>query len=615
MSGFIDSLKAAAYKTAESISKGNIFDLIKMGNYEGLILHLEKYPQDIEAKNENKYTPLTYAYLADMTNISGPPETRSEIISLLVKSGGLNIQNGEMLINSKKNVYLDSSTPLLFSIVTKKYEMTTDLIERGADVDDKGRETKLIKKFMDSVQDEPYENRDDYIHTYTEKEVSTYRVTTPLIASIEFMNPTITTMILEKMNENEKQKNKKTNKNTINKKMNENPINKKVNGYGISASALKFAFMWKKPEFVLLLISYGADVTGIDIHTGDTYLHDAINTDFPLDVAEALIEKYPAIVNKVNKERPSRFYGEPIFKKEIPPLVDACRIGNLPLIELLLQNGADPNHLYIDPYDIRRKISPLINAVINVKIPTTKLLLTYNTKPIDEITITHYVRHNQRRESRLFDYFITTIANKYDHSEYDHSDDDHLDDDHSYDDLLNMIFLLLENGATKNENFNYRDVHPSIKKFLTDYRYYLSVASLQANDIYPHLDPDSQKQFADHMIKERPDRAPQYWKDNNDKFDYIEKNIENIENDRIRLDASYRFKKFLDESRFKSQEYYNDKLNEIHQYVLTNQNPKNSVKGGKKTRRTPGGKAKTPHGGKVKTPHGGKAKTRRYKKA
>jgi hypothetical protein len=108
------------------------------------------------------------------------------------------------------------------------------------------------------------------------------------------------------------------------------------------------------------------------------------------------------------------------------------------------------------------------------------------------------------------------------------------------------------------------------------------------------------------MIKEKPDEVPQYWKDNNDKFDYIEKNIENIENDRIRLDASYRFKKFLDESRFKSQEYYNDKLNEIHQYVLTNQNPKNSVKGGKKTRRTPGGKAKTPHGGK--------SKTRRYKK-
>ena len=601
MSGFIDSLKAAAYKTSESISKGDIFSLINMGNYEGLILHLEKYPEDIEVKNKNQYTPLTYAYLADMRNISGPPETRSNIIDLLVKSRGLNIQNGEILINSKKNVYLDSSTPLLFSIVTKKYEMTTDLIERGADVDDKGRETKLIKKFMDSVQDEPYENRDDYIHTYTEKEVSTYRVTTPLIASIEFMNPTITTMILEKMNENEKQKNKKTNKNTINKKMNENPINKKVNGYGISASALKFAFMWKKPEIVLLLISYGADVTGIDIHTGDTYLHDAINTDFPLDVAEALIEKYPAIVNKVNKERPSRFYGEPIFKKEIPPLVDACRIGNLPLIELLLQNGADPNHLYIDPYDIRRKISPLINAVINVKIPTTKLLLTYNTKPIDEITITHYVRHNQRRESRLFDYFVTTVAYNKDHSD---------------EDILNMLFLLLEHGATESKDIDYdNDVPGIISDGLYDYPLYLSIEALKANGIYHHLHEDSISQLVENMRNKQPDEVPQYWKDNNDKVDYIEKNMKNMKTEEMRLNASYRFKKFLDESRFKSQEYYNDKLNEIHQYVLTNQNPKNSVKGGKKTRRTPGGKAKTTHGGKAKTTHGGKAKTRRYKKA
>ena len=75
--------------------------------------------------------------------------------------------------------------------------------------------------------------------------------------------------------------------------------------------------------------------------------------------------------------------------------------------------------------------------------------------------------------------------------------------------------------------------------------------------------------------------------------------MKNIENDRIRLDVSYRFKKFLDESRFKSQAYYNDKLNEIHQYVLTNQNPNNSSEGGKKTRRTASGKSKT----------------RRYKKA
>jgi len=591
MSGFIDSLKAAAYKTAESISKGDIFSLINMGNYEGLILHLEKYPEDIEVKNKNQYTPLTYAYLADMRNISGPPETRSNIIDLLVKSRGLNIQNGEILINSKKNVYLDSSTPLLFSIVTKNYEMTTDLIERGADVDDKGRETKLITKIMDYVQDEPYENRDDYIHTYTKKEVSTYRITTPLIASIEFMNPTITTMILEKMNEKEKQ-------------MNKNPIDKKVNGYGLSASALKFAFIWEKPEIILLLIRYGADVTGVDAYTGDTYLHDAINKDFPLDVVKALIEKYPAIVNKVNRERHNENFDDYRKDIKIPPLVDACRSKSFPLIELLLENGADPNQMHTHIYDNHRtNTSPLIDAVFNLDLPLAKLLLKYNKTPLNNIIITHNIGSANPREIRLLDNF-TIVYFRTNSSNYN-SD--------NIEDKLNMLSLLLEHGATKNKNFDYRDVHPSIIKILTYYQYSLSVASLQEIGVYPHLDVDSQKQLADYIVEDQPDDVPQYWKDNNDKVDYIEENIKNMKTEEMRLNASYRFKKFLDESRFKSQKYYNAGLNEIYNYVKENQKPKNSLKGGKKTRRTASGKAKTPHGGKAKTPHV-KVKTRRYKK-
>jgi hypothetical protein len=185
-----------------------------------------------------------------------------------------------------------------------------------------------------------------------------------------------------------------------------------------------------------------------------------------------------------------------------------------------------------------------------------------------------------------------------------------------------MLSLLLEHGATKNKNFDYSNVHPSIIEILNYYQYSLSVASLKEIGVYPHLDVDSQKQLADYIVEDQPDDVPQYWKDNNDKVDYIEENIKNMKTEEMRLNASYRFKKFLDESRFKSQKYYNAGLNEIYNYVKENQKPKNSLKGGKKTRRTASGKSKTPHGGKAKTPPGGKAKTphgkaktRRYKKA
>jgi ankyrin repeat protein len=551
MSGFINSLKTAAsnikdstYEAAKSLSKGSIFTLIKMGNYEGLILHLEEYPEDISIlKKDVQFTPLTYAYLEeDMEN----SHNRKDIIDLFIEKGGLNIRNGKIILNVEDRYYLNRSTPLLFAIRTKNYEMSLDLIEKGADVVDKD------KNFAVTGVNPRDKN--------TAPDVNAGRKITPLVASIEFENPTITTMLLEKMNKKQ--------------------INEKINDY---YNAFREAFDDKKYEMIMLLIQYGADLTetGSD---GDTYLHQAIDKDFPLYVIEALIEKYPAIVNKVNRFRHESVSSGLIHYTKIPPLVDACRIGNLPLIDLLLQKGANPNHLYIDPYKNTRKISPLIDAVINVNLPTTRLLLKYNTKPINGINITHHVGHGQYQESRLFDYFVTTVVDNV---------------AHSYEDKKNMVSLLLEHGATKNKNFDYSDVHPYINKILTYYQYSLSVASLKANDIYPHLDPDSQKQFADYIVKDQPDEVPQYWKDNNDKFDYIQKNMKNIENDRIRLDVSYRFKKFLDESRFKSQAYYNDKLNEIHQYVLTNQNPNNSSEGGKKTRRTASGKSKT----------------RRYKKA
>jgi ankyrin repeat protein len=575
MSGFINSVTAAAYnikdstyKAAKSISQGNIFDLIKKGNYEGLKLHLEEYPQDISIlKKDVQFTPLTYAYLEeDMEN----NHNRKDIIDLFIEKGGLNIRNGKIILNVEERYYLNRSTPLLFAILTKNFEMATDLIERGADVVDKD------KNFAVTGVNPRDKN--------TAPDVNAGRKITPLVASIEFANPIITTMLLKKMNKKQ--------------------INEKINDY---YNAFREAFDDKKYEMIMLLIQYGADLTETGSY-GDTYLHQAINKDFPLYVIEALIEKYPAIINKVNDFRHESVSSELIHYTKIPPLVDACRIGNLPLIDLLLRKGADPNHLYIDPYKNTRKISPLIDAVINVNLPTTRLLLKYNTKPINGINITHHVGHGQYQESRLFDYFVTIVVDNV---------------AHSYEDKKNMVSLLLEHGATKNKNFDYSDVHPYINKILTYYQYSLSVASLKANDIYPHLDPDSQKQFADYIVKDQPDEVPQYWKDNNDKVDYIEKNMKNMKTEEMRLNASYRFKKFLDESRFKSQEYYNDKLNEIHQYVLTNQNPNNPSEGGKKTRRTHGGKVKTPHGGKVKTPHGGKAKTphggkaktRRYKKA
>ena len=588
MSRFMNSLKTATSNVTESIStgvksiyKGDIFGLIDIGNYEGLILHLKEYPKDIEAKNKNKYTPLTYAYLADMRNISGPPETRSDIIQLLVDHGGLNERNGPIIIDSKNNVVLQSSTPLLFAIVTKNDKMTKDLIKRGADVTDNGNVSEVIKNIVDVVKYDSNIDSDDYIEDGTRISLQT----TPLIESIEADNAKITTMLLEKMTPD--------------------GINQRVESYRESAvSALKLSFIFKKPDFILLLIRYGADVIEVDEVTGDTYLHDAINNKFPLYVVEALIKKYPDIVNKVNKKRQNKSFYKDRYDIKIPPLVDACRSKSFPLIELLLENGADPNQMHTHIYDNHiTNTSPLIDAVFNLDLPLAKLLLKYNKTPLNNIIITHNIGSANPREIRLLDNF-TIVYFRTNSSNYN-SD--------NIEDKLNMLSLLLEHGATKNKNFDYRDVHPSIIKILTYYQYSLSVASLQEIGVYPHLDVDSQKQLADYIVEDQPDDVPQYWKDNNNKVDYIEENIKNMKTEEMRLNASYRFKKFLDESRFKSQKYYNAGLNEIYNYVKENQKPKNSLKGGKKTRRTASGKSKTPHG-KAKTPHG-KSKTRRYKKA
>ena len=568
MSGFLKSL----YKATESISKGNIFGFIDIGNYILLDSHLQKYPKDIGVKNKNQYTPLTYAYLADMTNISGPPETRSEIIQILVEHGGLNERNGPIIIDSKNNVILQSSTPLLFAIVTKNDKMAKDLIERGADVTDNGVLSEVIKNIVDVVKYLPNIDIDKYIGNDDRISLET----TPLMESIETDNAEITTMLLEKMTPD--------------------GINQRVESYRESVSALKLAFIFKKPDFILLLIRYGADIREVDEVTGDTYLHDAINNKFPLDVVEALIEKEPAIVNKVNKKRQNKLFSKDRYDIEIPPLVDACRSNNLPLIELLLEKGADPSKMHTRIYDNHRtNTSPLIDAVFNLDLPLAKLLLKYNKTPLNNIIITHDIGSANPREIRLLDNF--TILYFRTNSPY-----------YIIDNIKgkNMLSLLLEHGATKKKNFDYSGVHPSIMNILNYYQYSLSVASLQASGVYPHLDVDSQKQLADYIVEDQPDEVPQYWKDNNDKVDYIEKNMKNMKTEEMRLDASYIFKKFLDESRFKSQAYYNDKLNKIHQYVLTNQKPKNSLKGGKKTRRTASGKVKT-------TP--GKTKTRRYKKA
>jgi ankyrin repeat protein len=536
MSGFINSV-------IKSISKANIFSLIRQGKYELLIQHLDEYPKDIKLQDENHYTPLTYAYLADIDE-SGPPETRSNIIQLLVDHGGLNIRNGPIVLPKQHN--LNDSTPLTFALVTNDVEMAKDLIQRGANVVDK----------------------DSRITTYNNRKL------TPLIAAIIF-SPDVTEHLLKELTPDE--------------------INQKIRNTQEHVSAMKIAFMLNNPEIIMLLIRYGADVKEVDEVTGDTYLHDAINKGFPLELVEALIEKYPAIVNIVNKIRHDIIRTRTFFKKEIPPLADACNMNNSQLIELLLQNGADPNKKFLDPYDHRRTISPLIDAVINVNLPITKLLLTYNTKPIDEINIIQYFGYDQRRESRLFDYFITTAVPNEDHSEQD---------------ILNMLYLLLEHGATENFNLDYNNVHTIIYNALIDYPFYLTVEALKLNGIEHQLGVDSQRQLAEHMREDRTDRIPQYWHDNQEKIKYIQK-IEGVD--------YYALKNLFDRERFEPQSYFNEKLEEIYQYIQKKERDKKKNRGrdeitsnsSKKGRTSKGGKMKTTASGKAKTTASGKSKTQR----
>jgi ankyrin repeat protein len=583
MSGFINSL-------IKSISKANIFSLIRQGKYEVLIQHLNEYPEDIKLQDENNYTPLTYAYLADIDE-SGPPETRSNIIQLLVDHGGLNIRNGPIVLTKQHK--LNDSTPLTFALITNTVEMAKDLIQRGANVVDKDSvDTDSLD--TDSVDTDSLDTDSldtDSLDTDsldTDMVITTYnnRKLTPLIAAIIF-SPDVVEMLLKLMTLDE--------------------INQKIRNAREHISALKLAFLLNKPEMILLLINYGADVTEIDGHTGNTYLHDAINKDFPLYVAEALIKKYPAIVKKVNTERQGDLYSpysRTYYRRDIPPLTYACIRHNLPLIKLLLQKGADPNKTFSVAKGINdkdqlpnqiEKISSLIDAVIDVDLPITKLLLKYNKKPIDKITITYYGGYyeagNQLRNSRLFDYFITTVA---------------YNEAHSDEDILNMLFLLLEHGATKNFNLDYNNVPAIINNALIDYPFYLTVEALKANGIEHQLGVDSQRQLAEHMREDQTDRIPQYWYDNQKMIKIIKEK---------KGDDYYALNKLFDNARFEPQSYFNEKLKEIYEDTQKRKMDTSSASS-KRSRNSSGGKmTRRILGGKAKTPHGGKAKTRRYKKA
>ena len=435
-----------------------IYSLIRVGNFEALGFYKTDPGQKSKWESDKEFlinsyflketlSPLAYAYLEEMDN----EHNRNNIINLLFKDFvNVPIYRTQYKLN-QKNFVIENPTPLIYALVNKSMVMID--FPDGKNTPTKVSMAKdLIQRGADVTVPDAKGN------------------TALMVAAIYNNDIDMTKLIISKNPETLKQRN------------------------NTGFTALQLAFNASQIEIILLLIREKADVTEKYIipkelresnpqaKNGDTYLHVAYRKKFPLIVFTELFKHgIQADIEDAYRD---------------PPLILMCHRMNeykrdydSELIKLFLENGADPNKLTDN--HISGKESPIIFAVRSHNLPMAELLLRYSKKSVDEIMV---------GGNKLFNDYIT--IRRYDwmgpESQY------------ILKARIDMVVLLLNYGAKVDKRYidDHRDeIYKEVKDILKDVPFYSTMSALKHLGIT--TDPDTEKQFAEHLTKPQPTSLPE----------------------------------------------------------------------------------------------------------